>query len=115
MQAKGQQVYHLCVATSPRLKASRDRFAGIMRYASAHTRWIVRFLDPHRGEQGHFMLSNELADGERVDAAIGHWMTIEKFLGDRARGIPIVDIHSSFARPRPLALPTDGEESSIRD
>ena len=26
-----------------------------------------------------------------------------------------VDIHSSFARPRPLALPTDGEESSIRD
>ena len=26
-----------------------------------------------------------------------------------------VDIHSSFARPRPLALPTEGEESSIRD
>lgn len=26
-----------------------------------------------------------------------------------------VDIQSSFARPRPLALPTEGEESSIRD
>ena len=97
MRAKGQQVYCICVATSPRLKASRDRFAGIMRYASTHTRWIVRFLDPHRGEQGHFMLSNELADGERVDAAIGHWMTIENFLGERAHRIPIVDIHSSFS------------------
>jgi hypothetical protein len=26
-----------------------------------------------------------------------------------------VKIHADFERPRPLAVPTDGEESSIRD
>ena len=84
------KTFHICVATSRRIKAGRSRFSGIMRYAAKRRNWIVRFIDPVRADSNYYLLSNELADDEPVDGAIGHLDTMRRYLGKRTSEIPIV-------------------------
>ena len=84
------KTFHIGVATSRRIKAGRSRFSGIMRYAAERHNWIVRFVDPVRGDANYYPLSNELANDEPVDGAIGHLDTMRKYLGKRIDDIPVV-------------------------
>ena len=96
---------HICVAMARRVKAARDRFSGIMRYAATHSNWVVRILDPPpSGESGPgiYKLSNEISDDEPLDGAIGRTDILIRHLGARALSIPIVDIDSG---PLPQGFP----------
>ena len=94
------KTFHICVATSRRIKAGRSRFSGIMRYAAERQNWIVRFVDPVREDANYYPLSNELADDEPVDGAIGHFDTIRRYLGSRFADIPVVIMNNSYRKYR---------------
>ena len=96
------KTFHICVATSRRIKAGRSRFSGIMRYAAERRNWIVRFVDQVRGDANYYPLSNELADDEPVDGAIGHFDTIRRYLGRRFADIPVVIMsYRKYCAPSP--------------
>ena len=90
------KTFHICVATSRRIKAGRSRFSGIMRYAAERRNWIVRIVDPVRSDANYYPLSNELADDEPVDGAIGHLDTMRRYLGSRIDDIPVVIMENSY-------------------
>ena len=94
------KTFHICVATSRRIKAGRSRFSGIMRYAAERRNWIVRIVDPVREDANYYPLSNELANDEPIDGAIGHFETIRRYLGKRIDDIPVVIINNSCGKDR---------------
>ena len=92
------ETFHICVATSRRIKAGRSRFSGIMRYAAERRNWIVRIIDPLREGANYYPLSNELANDEPIDGAIGHFDTIKHYLGNRVSDIPVVILENSYRK-----------------
>ena len=75
-----------------------------MRYAATHCNWIVRFVDPVRENANYYPLSNELAENEPIDGAVGHVDTIRRYLGERAGSIPIVGMEGATS-PDPSPEP----------
>ena len=84
---KKKKFYHIVVSHSQTVKAGRDRFSGVMRYAAAHNDWIV-----HIAKEGPYDDSSDYPiNDNRPDGIIGQGITRNMSLR-RKNGIPFVAI-----------------------